>query len=251
MLQKNLLQVPDGPCDSIMDQMIAVERIEKTDARDLQTRQFVSTDEFGSPEALACWLSNRLPEGISQWGVTPGTKQVTNLWLELKEGEIVLEDTYPPRRTVHVASVKIRNKTGHMLVEAHQEMADGSIRLRNRPLSEKMRPGENVEEACFRGILEELGEHLGARNRVRILLGSYKRELEERESLSYPGLLTCYVIHSVDAVIEDLPETGFYTVENELMSHSATTVESGSEIFSSRAAVGVRKHFWRWVPQSS
>lgn len=209
----------------------------------------VTPDELGSPEALALWLSDRLPQGISQlksWGTAPGTKAVANLWIELVEGEILLEDVNPPRRTVHVASVKIKNEVGQLLVEAHQEMADGSIRMRNRPLSEKMRPGENVEDACFRGIFEELGCQLGAKNRVNILANSYRRQEEERESFSYPGLLTLYVIHSVDATVDNLPKIGFYTVENELGGGDLT-----NDAFIGLPVAGVKKHFWRWVSQAS
>lgn len=255
MLHNNLTQAPGISNCPLEDSMTAMDHFKKSPGTDVRRDQRVSLDDLGSPDALASWLSDRLPSGISQWGTAPGTKRVLNLWIELKDGEIVLEDGHPPRRTVHVASVKIRNKAGLMLVEAHQEMADGSIRHRNRPLSEKMRPGENVEEACFRGIFEELGSHLGARNRVRILLGSYGQRQEERESLSYPGLLTSYVIHSVEAIIEDLPETGFYTIEDETIGHStaesgALTRQQGSVPFCNGAAVGVKKHFWRWIPQT-
>lgn len=209
----------------------------------------VTPDQLGSPDALASWLNDRLPSGISQWGTAPGTKQVANLWIELIEGEIVLEDAHPPKRTVHVASVKIKNEAGQMLVEAHQEMPDGSIRPRNRPLSEKMRPGEKVEAACFRGIFEELGCQLGAKNRVRVLPDSYRWKQEERESLSYPGLLTSYFIHSMDATVEDLPDTGFYTVEDEMVGWNAMETEQSGLNSCNGAATGVKKHFWRWVPQ--
>ncbi|KAH7433667.1 hypothetical protein KP509_07G080400 [Ceratopteris richardii] len=254
MLQSSIIQDPSSHA-SFVNGMTSLDCIEEVQNRISHSRQLITANELGSSDGLASWLSIRLPSGVSQWGSAPGTKPVINLWMELKEGEIVLEDSCPPRRIVHVASVKIRNKAGHMLVEAHQEMADGTIRLRNRPLSEKMKPGENVEEACFRGIFEELGSQLGARSRVRILLGSYSRKEEERESLSYPGLLTSYVIHSVDAIVDNLPETGFCTEEDELMyyncSGSGVLPSEGSESFSGEVTVGVRKHFWRWVPQPS
>lgn len=222
------------------------ETLKQGKVKDTQVDQLVTAEQLGSPEALAFWLRDRLPSGISQWGTTPGTKQVANLWIELTEGEIVLENSFPPRRLVHVASVKIKNKAGHMLVEAHQEMADGSIRFRNRPLSEKMRPGENVEEACCRGIFEELG----AKNRVRIISGSYLKKQEERESLSYPGLLTSYVIHSVEAIVEDLPETGFCTVEDEHnIMNTGVHAHKGAGVSCSGVVTGVKKHFWQWIPQ--
>eukprot|EP00850_Spirogloea_muscicola_P009460 SM000053S17417 [mRNA] locus=s53:223876:224695:- [translate_table: standard] len=131
------------------------------------------------------------------------------------QGEIVLEDSQPPKRVVHVASVIIRNATGAVLVESHQEMEDGNVRVRNRPLSEKMRPGEGVEAACLRGIVEELGSDLGAPAAVTLLRDSYVREEEERESLSYPGLATRYIIHTMAARIAGLPASTFVTEEDE------------------------------------
>lgn len=250
MLHSNLTQAPEFSQYLTQGEISSPDCSQKAKRREAQTDHLVTPDQLGSSDALASWLSDRLPSGISQWGTAPGTKRVANLWIELKDGEIVLEDSSPPRRMVQVASVKIKNQAGHMLVEAHQEMADGSIRFRNRPLSEKMRPGENVEEACFRGIFEELGSQLGAKNRVRIVSGSYLRKQEERESLSYPGLLTSYVIHSVDAIVEDLPNTGFYTVEDELnIMEAGAHLHKGAGSSCNGAAIGVKKHFWRWIPQ--
>lgn len=207
---------------------------------------------IGSVDNLARWLEERIGvETVSQWGIAPGTKHVSNLWCELVEGEISLEDSTPPKRSTHVTSVKIKNDEGHVLVEAYQEMADGRRRPRNRPLSEKMRPGEQVEEACLRGIFEELGGQLGARDRVMLHPESYIREEEERESCSYPGLPTRYIIHSMDAHIQQLPTAEFYTEEDE-SGHggSAAGVAALNGSSSQKKAVGVKKHFWRWVPEN-
>eukprot|EP00850_Spirogloea_muscicola_P001538 SM000005S17335 [mRNA] locus=s5:1578638:1579835:- [translate_table: standard] len=153
--------------------------------------------------------------GVAAWGSAPGTKRLANLWAELAEGEIVLEDSQPPKRVVHVASVIIRDSAGAVLVESHQEMEDGTVRVRNRPLSEKMRPGEGVEAACLRGIVEELGSDIGPPTAVTLLRDSYVCEEEERESLSYPGLATRYIIHTMAARIAGLPAGDFVTEEDE------------------------------------
>ncbi|KAL3677800.1 hypothetical protein R1sor_020756 [Riccia sorocarpa] len=213
----------------------------------------VTAEEIGSCENLARWLEERLGSSIlSQWGSGAATKKVANLWCELMEGEISLEDSRPPKRTAHVASVKIRNEQGHVLVEAYQQMADGRVRPRNRPLSEKMRPGEHVEEACLRGIYEELGCQMGARERVVIVPESYRREEEERESFSYPGLPTRYVIHTMVAHVEQLPSTEFSTEEDE-SGHGTAFVQVSNEsrgLGSEVAPVGVKRHFWKWVPEN-
>jgi hypothetical protein len=85
--------------------------------------QCVSVEELEGVEGLTQWLRERLISGAEQlktWGTAPGTKRVANLWTELVDGEISLEDARPPKRTVHVASVKIRNESGLYLVESHQ-----------------------------------------------------------------------------------------------------------------------------------
>eukprot|EP00897_Mesotaenium_endlicherianum_P003998 jgi/Mesen1/3626/ME000020S03156 len=236
-------------------------------------------------EGLEAWLEERLPDGRQQlqaWGQEPGTKRLANLWKELTEGEICLEDGRPPKRTVHVASVKISDPRGMYLVESHQEMGDGRVRERNRPLSEKMRPGEDVSDACLRGIFEELGAVLGAREGVTLLPDSYLREEEERESFSYPGLLTRYVVHTMEARIAVLPQTDFFTVENEHCDESGTNgaadsggngaaksggggsgaaappgpvgsaVAAGSSQWREpEEALGVKRHFWTWSSDSS
>lgn len=217
----------------------------------------VTVDELGSVDGLAKWLADRMSAekpGIDSWGVDSQTKCVANLWTELNDGEISLEDSIPPRRTVHVASVKVRNESGMFLVESHQEMDDGRRRSRNRPLSEKMRPGENVENACRRGLYEELGPEMGARDRVEMILETYRREEQERDSFSYPGLLTRYVLHSMVASVRGLPSSDFCTTENEGHTTNGSTNGATNGAANGAAngshnghALGVRKHFWKWV----
>lgn len=239
----------------------------------------VTVAELGSAEGLAKWLEERIgveKPSVSSWGVDSGTKRIGNLWTELVDGEISLEDSKPPKRTVHVAVVKIRNEAGMFLIESSQEMDDGRMKSRNRPLSEKMRPGENVEDACRRGVFEELGPEMGARDRVEMILETYQREEEERDSFSYPGLLTRYVLHSMVASVRGLPSSEFCTEENEGKRYDATSRNepakhlgssneaptnvstngstNGAPTFSGnghasgiRCAIGVKKHYWKWV----
>ncbi|XP_073012754.1 uncharacterized protein [Typha latifolia] len=194
---------------------------------------------FSSPESLAAYLTPLLPSSsLSSWGVTPGTKTLTNLFIELVHGETLLLHPSPPRsphpiRAVHVASVNIRNPNGALLVESHQLLSDGSVRERWRPLSEKMRPGESIEEAAVRAVREEIGEGVG----VRVLEGTHEVRVEERESASYPGLKARYVVHSVEARVEGLPAEGEFETEE-----SGEGVEDGET-----KAVAVRRHYWKWV----
>lgn len=130
-----------------------------------------------------------------------------------------------------------------ILVESRQQLSDGSFRDRFRPLSEKMKPNETVEEAVARAVKEELGSVIDTGS-VRIVPGSYIKKLEERNSASYPGLPARYVLHSVDAWVEGLPEEDFCTDEQEEYQDLNGTMEL-------EKAVSVRKHFWKWVSSDS
>ncbi|KAE8721659.1 hypothetical protein F3Y22_tig00015426pilonHSYRG00075 [Hibiscus syriacus] len=175
-----------------------------------------SRSAFPTPRALSDWLKPRLPsESLTSWGVKPGTKNVHNLWLELSEGEISLLDSSPPLRTVNVVTVRILGKDNLVLVESRQELSD-----------------------------EELGSVVVDSGAVRIAPGSYRKKLEERNSVSYPGLPARYVLHSVDAWVEGLPEGDFVTEEKE--EYEDFDGAKGLE-----KALSVRKHYWKWVSSDS
>ncbi|XP_077248372.1 RING-H2 zinc finger protein isoform X2 [Tasmannia lanceolata] len=200
------------------------------------------TIRFSSPQSLSDWLKPRLPsESFSSWGLKSGTKNVHNLYLELSQGETSLADSTPPIRTVHVATIRIRTlDNSKTLIESHQELSNGSVRPRLRPLSEKMKPGETVDEAVLRAVREELGSLIpDSISSVRIVPGSYRTKVEERVSVSYPGLPACYVLHSVDAWVHGLPDGEFWTEEEEYGECSDARV--------AEKAVFVKKHFWKWV----
>ncbi|CAN1251145.1 hypothetical protein LINPERPRIM_LOCUS7634 [Linum perenne] len=193
---------------------------------------------FPTPNCLSEWLKPRLPsDSFASWGVKPGTKNVHNLWLEISEGETSLADSTPPIRTLNVVTVRVIGKEDRVLVESHQELSDGSVRSRFRPLSEKMKPDESPESAVHRAIREELGSIGGE---VRIVPGSYREKVEERYSASYPGLPARYVLYSVDATVDGLPEGDFCTEEGDEYLDSEENKVADQ-------AVKVRKHFWKWV----
>ncbi|KAI3958745.1 hypothetical protein MKX01_023421 [Papaver californicum] len=198
---------------------------------------------FSSPNSLSNWLKSRLPsDSFASWGIKSGTKNVHNLWLEISEGETSLLDSIPPIRTVNVVSVRIIDENGRILLESKQELSDGTHRERNRPLSEKMKPDESVEEAVLRAIKEELGSVIenDLSSVVQIDTDSYKKKIEERVSISYPGLPACYVLHTVDAFVQGLPNEEFCSEEEEYIGLGAAG-----------KAVNVKKHFWKWVESDS
>ncbi|CAL5364632.1 unnamed protein product [Camellia sinensis] len=203
---------------------------------------------FATPQSLSDWLKPRLPsDSFASWGVKPGTKNVHNLWLELSEGETSLADTNPPIRTVEVVIVRIIGKDGRFLIESHQELSDGTVRNRCRPLSEKMKPGETLDAAVVRAVREELGSIIGAffdSGIVRVVPNSYAKNVEERNSVSYPGLPACYVLHSVDAWVDGLPDGEFWTEEG-------AEYENSDENKVADEAVSCKKHYWKWVDSDS
>lgn len=138
-------------------------------------------------------------------------------------------------------------------MESHQELSDGSIRERFRPLSEKMKPDETPDEAVFRAVKEELGsifdgEEEDEGERIKILPGTYSRRVEERNSLSYPGLPARYALHSVDATVRGLPEEDFCTEEKEYGGESTGDSEETRAV---GKAVTVKRHHWKWVSPGS
>ncbi|XP_048127069.1 uncharacterized protein LOC115742333 [Rhodamnia argentea] len=206
---------------------------------------------FATPQSLSDWLEPRLPsDSFASWGVKPGTKNVHNLWLEISEGETSLADSFPPIRTINVVSVHVVGANGRVLVESRQELSDGSIRNRCRPLSEKMKPSETPEMAVIRAVREELGSVIRVEagdigDVVRIVPGSYKMKVEERNSLSYPGLPACYMLHSFEVEVEGLPEDAEFCTEEE------EEYEGGGDAVVANRAVSVRRHYWKWVSADS
>lgn len=137
------------------------------------------------------------------------------------------------------------------MVESHQELSDGNVRKRGRPLSEKMKPSEDPESAAMRAIKEELGSmvcgsdaDLDVCEIVRIDPNSYEMKVEERNSDSYPGLPGCYVLHTLNATVDGLPEGDFCTFEvDEYGNLDENNVAD--------KAVSVKKHYWTWVRADS
>ncbi|KAF4351693.1 hypothetical protein F8388_006359 [Cannabis sativa] len=200
---------------------------------------------FANPKSLSEWLKPRLPsDSFASWGVKPGTKNVHNLWLELSEGETSLADSSPPVRTVQVVTVRILDDDRRVLIESHQELSDGTVRSRERPLSEKMKPFEDIESAVVRAVEEELGSVVNGSSAVRIVPGSYRKTVEERNSVSYPGLPARYELHSVEAFVDGLPDGEFCTVEDGEYKDCENSRVADE-------AVSVKKHFWRWVSDDS
>jgi len=180
---------------------------------------------FESADSLVEWLK----EGgidLSLWG-KQGNKTAVDLWLELQQGDCILQGP-PPVRLVRVVQVVIQQE-GKVLIEGAQEMKDGRIRRRNFYPSEKMKPGESPPAAALRCLYEELGI---APNQV-IILSECGAQVEECESPSYPGLKTCYYLFEVAARIRGLPTADFW---HDNVAHALHDP--------------VKRHHWVWIAGS-
>lgn len=162
--------------------------------------------EFVSAGDLRRWLAAQGVD-LAVWG-QGDHKSVHHLWEEIVQGETQIQEE-PPLRLVDVVQVVVR-RGGQALFEIEQELAGGRRRERNRPPSEKMRPGESYLEAALRCLREELGVK---RTEVDLLHDTYRRERTEGPSPSYPGLHTRYTFHVVEARVAGLPDGDFSTRE--------------------------------------
>lgn len=180
--------------------------------------------DFAHIQSLESWLQRR-QISVEAWGLG-SSKSIETLWAELQSGESELAED-PPRRIVSVVQIIIRREE-HVLVEASQELEDGRQRGRWQLPSEKMHPGEEPAETALRGLREELGV---AAEEVSFVPGSVESWQWERDSISYPGLRTCYRFYRVEAVVAGLPHQPFSTREE-----------------ATGPGEPVNRHFWEWAP---
>lgn len=170
---------------------------------------------------LVIWLHDNHID-TSFWG-EGNAKSVMQLWSEVSSGEVTLLEN-PPRRIVNVVQVIIRRER-QVLLEVEQILENGNRRFRNQPPSEKIKPGENCQDAALRCLQEELSVHPESIKLSR----RCQTRTELQDSFSYPGLLTEYTFHMVDAVVSDLPEDAFWRSNKALISGDP-----------------VKHHLWVW-----
>jgi hypothetical protein len=182
------------------------------------------TNDWPEPQQLADWLA---VNGVdtSQWGVG-NAKTVADLWLELAQGDCVLE-TDPIRRWVEVVRVLFW-QNGRLLLEIEQLLENGRSRHRYRPPSEKLKPGESHLTAAHRCLYEELGLR---DDQFQLDIDSHRRHETADISPSYPNLLTNYVFHDIEAHSDHLPDHAFW--------HDNVAHAQGDPVL---------RHLWDWRP---
>jgi len=192
----------------------------------LKTRRII-VNQFTDIYALETWLSHY---GIDfkVWGEN-SSKSLNHLWQELQAGEVQLKEN-PPLRLVEVVQIIIRREAT-VLVEAEQEFFNGQRRYRNQPPSEKIKPGETVQDAACRCLQEELAlpqEAFGLRPET------HRQYQISTNSISYPGLPSQYNFHVIEAAVSSLPTEDFWR-ENQ----------------SDGVIDPVKRHRWEWRPMDS
>ncbi len=178
--------------------------------------------KFANRADIVGWL---MGSGIDTavWG-TGANKSIANLWDEYAAGEISFE-TNPSMRIVQVVEVLI-HQNGATLLELEQVLTNGSRRYRKLPPSEKVKGNEPINRAAVRCLEEELG--IG-RDQINILAEGIETKKVNKESPSYPGLPTQYIVHTIKAHVSGLPIEDFWR-ENE------ATFEGDP----------VSRHLWGW-----
>lgn len=189
-----------------------------------QERRFI-VNQFVDIHALEAWLG-KYEINYEEWG-NSSSKSLNNLWQELEAGEVQLKDN-PPLRVVDVVQIIIR-RGELILVEAEQEFFNGQRRFRKQPPSEKIKPGEDLQEAACRCLQEELSV---PPENISLHLESHQQHQTNTNSFSYPGLPSQYNFHLLEADVAGLPEEDFWR-EN---------------LAGDNHIDPVKRHRWAWYP---
>jgi hypothetical protein len=147
--------------------------------------------EAKKQEVVALLQKHNVP--VDKWG-QGGTKTLEHLLTEVDQGEALLVENEAGEltRELTVADVEVRymadDGSEERLMEAEQVFTNGQTRSRNLPtsLSEKLKPGEDIEQSVIRAVQEELG--------IEDDLTAKYDKLEETttDSPSFPGLKSTY-----------------------------------------------------------
>ncbi len=178
---------------------------------------------FEDYQELVQWLADKKIQ-YKKWGQGE-SKTIDNLWQEYVHGESSFYDN-PPGRVVEIVQIIIL-RDQKILLEVEQEFVDGRRRSRNRPPSDKIKPGEDIHKAALRCLYEELGLNPG---QITIDNDSYKEKQKTIDSPSYPGLICHFTVHRVKAAVQGLPAEPFWR-----------------ENMAAGDGDPVQRHLWQWI----
>ncbi|MDE2001428.1 MAG: NUDIX domain-containing protein [Patescibacteria group bacterium] len=154
-------------------------------------------------ELVQLLVAHHIP--FETWG-TGGAKTLKHLLHELESGEAVLKvQRGILTRIAEGATLKVFYRSGsdlYCLREDRQVFVDGRVKQRtlmgDMSIGEKMRPGETAEAAAIRALEEELGitERLPLIARPDLVKGP-------SPSISFPGIMTIYLMHAFEVYLPD------------------------------------------------
>ncbi len=163
---------------------------------------------------------------ISEWG-KQGHKSIDNLLGELHEKDCIIKTEVI--REISIAVVNIENK-GKLLFEESQKMKNGFIRQRNKLPREKIKQNEEVIEAAYRCLKEEINLEVEDFTIIKVC---ETPKVYTKVSASYPNLKTRYLHYDIFVSTDKLPNENF------------TTKENGEE----HDPVDI--HYWAWVTKNN
>jgi len=152
-------------------------------------------EKFSSQKELAGYLDSFGIE-TENWG-KDSAKTIGHLAEEINEGEaVLLEEKGQVIRQIQIAGVDVFYQNCR-LYEDRQEFSDGRTRKRTltHSLSEKFKGDESREDAAKRALREELG--IGGKINIK----ETGEKIETKDSLSYPGLKTRYIVCEFEAFL--------------------------------------------------
>lgn len=131
--------------------------------------------------------------------------------IETGECHIVWSDNFPVREVsvlrIEVIASEDSQFPGAYLYKVYQEFSDGRRRKRKLSgLSEKIKPGEDLDKAAARAISEELGID----SSLAAIQIDPCQEVFEEESPSYPGLMSRYLFYIATAHLDASVVKEFY-----------------------------------------
>lgn len=145
-------------------------------------------------------LENGIP--IHEWHHSKKTKTVAELEQEILSQETKLElIDNQLTRTVKVANIIVNIQLGEILFKLIEDkqifLNFGQVRKRKLGyIAEKIIGDENPESAARRALLEEIGLNLEKE------LIFERAEIEQQDSMSYPGLSSIYHVFKYRVILE-------------------------------------------------
>ncbi len=142
-------------------------------------------------------------------------KTVEQLHEEILSGETnIINDDKQLIREVETLFLIIKGYDSKILREKWVKYGNKPKVPRLSPLAEKMMLGEsdNIPKVILRAINEKLSL-LKIKLNINIQLNTMKKCIYDKNSDSYPGLKTKYIVYIIQVKIDNLPNTKFKTRE--------------------------------------